>query len=54
MMHLCFAGGLRVSELVGTLTERSRAATPSLTIKARGVKNGASRSGKNHGICGRG
>ena len=37
MLHLCFAGGLRVSELVGVLLENvSLGRTPSVMVKGKG------------------
>lgn len=37
MIHLCFAGGLRVSELVGTLlSDLSMERTPSLVVRGKG------------------
>jgi site-specific recombinase XerD len=39
MMHLCFAGGLRVSELVGVLLENvSLQRTPSVMVRGKGRK----------------
>lgn len=39
MMHLCFAGGLRVSELVGVLMENvSLQRTPSVMVRGKGRK----------------
>jgi len=39
MMHLCFAGGLRVSELVGALLENvSLQRTPSVMVRGKGRK----------------
>ena len=39
MMHLCFAGGLRVSELVGALLANlSLSRTPSLLVEGKGRK----------------
>lgn len=40
MMHLCFAGGLRVSELVGAaLTDLVLGQTPSLLVRGKGRKH---------------
>ena len=39
MMHLCFAGGLRVSELVGVLLENvALGRTPSVIVRGKGRK----------------
>ena len=53
MLHLCFAGGLRVSELVGVLLENvSLGRTPSVMVRGKGRKNAACRSGRRpHGTC---
>ncbi len=56
MMHLCFAGGLRVSELVGVLLANvSLHRTPSVVVHGKGARSAACRSGRRpRATCGRG